>query len=43
MTDNSLRAEFAQFIGSETLYQHVAGLRYTEGVQYLANGPGRTG
>jgi hypothetical protein len=29
-------ANLAQFTGSETLYQHPFGVRYTEGVKYMA-------
>lgn len=30
-------ASLVQFIGSETFYQHSFGIRYTEGVKYMAD------
>jgi hypothetical protein len=35
-TADAIRAELAQFTGSETLYRHWLGFTYTEGVRHLA-------
>ena len=35
-TPQEIASELKKFYGSTTLYKHLLGLRYTEGIQYLA-------